>query len=198
MLSTCCRVGEIIQARWEHIDPTAGTWRIPPDNSKNKKEHTVWLSDFSKAQFKILRQLVEDAAMKKESEPSPWVLPATQRDGHVCLKSLSKQVGDRQRGDKPPMSNRTKMISALELPRGRWTPHDLRRTGATMMGALGARPDVIEKCLNHIQQNRLVRIYQRQALLAEQAEAWRLLGSRLELLTRPDEDNVVILGRGVA
>lgn len=62
-----------------------------------------------------------------------------------------------------------------------------------MMSALGIRPDVIEKCLNHVEQNKVVRIYQRQKLEAEQAEAWRLLGERLELLIRNDVGNVVLL-----
>jgi hypothetical protein len=52
------------------------------------------------------------------------------------------------------------------------------------MGALGGRPDVIDRCLNHVEQNRMVRIYQRQKLEVEQKEAWRVLGERLDLLTR--------------
>lgn len=196
MLSTCCRVGEISQAQWAHIDLEAGTWRIPSDNAKNGKEHTVYLSSFAISHFQTLKHLVESAAKGKTGkvapETSPWVLPASHRDGHVCVKSLAKQIGDRQRGIKEPMKNRTRLTTSLELPRGKWTPHDLRRTGATLMGALGVRPDVIEKCLNHVEQNRLVRIYQRQTLVAEQAEAWRILGERLELLTREGADNLII------
>lgn len=197
MLSTCCRVGEISRAEWKDIDLETGAWRIPPENAKNAKSHTVYLSPFAVRQFETLKAL-DLKALDKES---PWVLPARweNKEGkrvHVCVKSLSKQVGDRQRGDKPPMACRSLNINALELPGGRWTPHDLRRTGATIMGALGVRPDVIEKCLNHVEQNKIVRIYQRQELKAEQADAWRLLGERLELLLRSD-DNVVLL-RGAA
>jgi integrase len=198
MLSTCCRVGEISQARWEHIDLVAGTWWIPPANAKNSKEHTVVLSDFAKVHFQTLRRLVDEASVDKNGtkveEPSSWVLPASHRDGHVCLKSLAKQIGDRQRGDNAPMKNRCMRTQALVLPKGKWTPHDLRRTGATLMGKLGVRPDVIEKCLNHVEQNRLVRIYQKQMLLEEQAVAWRLLGERLELLTSV-VGNVIPLNR---
>jgi hypothetical protein len=61
------------------------------------------------------------------------------------------------------------------------------------MGDLGVRPDVIEKCLNHIEQNKILRIYQRQELRAEQEQAWRLLGERLALLLRYDTANVVTL-----
>jgi len=199
MLSTCCRVGEISQARWEHIDLNAGTWWLPPANTKNAKEHTVVMSDFAKVHFQELRRLVEEAATREGVKPSPWVLPASRQGaGHVCLKSLAKQIGDRQRGDKLPMMNRTKLTHALELPKGKWTPHDLRRTGATIMGKLGVRPDVIEKCLNHVEQNRLIRIYQRQTLEAEQTEAWRLLGERLELLTLTNAVNVVVLEKDAA
>ncbi|ARU32922.1 hypothetical protein CAP31_09180 [Sulfuriferula sp. AH1] len=177
MLSTCCRVGEISQAKWQDVDQNSGMWRIPPENSKNAKEHTIYLSPFAARQFEVLKAL----AVK-----SPWVLPARWTDQHVCVKSLAKQIGDRQRGDKPPMKCRSLNINALVFPGGKWTPHDLRRTGATMMGILGTRPDVIEKCLNHVEQNKLLRIYQRQKLEAEQAEAWRLLGERLELLLRDE------------
>lgn len=48
---------------------------------------------------------------------------------------------------------------------------DLRRTGTTLTGMFGVRPDVIEKCLNHIQQNGQIRTYQRQDLTAEQNDA---------------------------
>ena len=31
-----------------------------------------------------------------------------------------------------------------------WTRHDLRRTGATMLGEMGELPDIIEAALNHV------------------------------------------------
>ena len=186
MLSTCCRVGEISKAEWADVNLKAKTWRIPPDNSKNAKEHTIYLSEFAVRQFEMLKTL---------SDESPWVLPARWTDKHVCVKSISKQVGDRQRGNKEPMSCRSVNTTALMLAGGKWTPHDLRRTGATTMGALGIRPDVIEKCLNHVEQNTLKRIYQRQELKAEQAEAWRLLGERVELLLNTTADNIITIKR---
>ena len=119
------------------------------------------------------------------------MLPARWTDKHVYVKSITKQVGDRQRGDKEPMSCRSVNTTALMLTGGKWTPHDLRRTGATTMGDLGIRPDVIEKCLNHKEQNALKRIYQRQVLKAEQEEAWRLLGERIELLLNDSVNNII-------
>ena len=193
MLSTACRVGEITRARWEHIDLDAGTWRIPPENSKNTRALVVSLSDFAVKSFRALQQSAPDCI------PSPWVLPARRQikregmpvDTHVDLKSLTKQITDRQRGDKQSMSKRTSATASLIMPEGKWTAHDLRRTAATVMGSLGVQPVVIECCLNHVEQNRVKRIYQRHDYEAEMKDAWRLLGDRLDLLTRADVDNVI-------
>lgn len=191
MLATACRVGELSKARLDHIDLDAGTWRIPVENSKNRREHTVSLSVFAIGIF---------ARLKARSEliGSEWLMPARNKTGPVCEKSLSKQIGDRQRPGAKPMQGRSPLVDALLMPGGKWTAHDLRRTAATIMGELGVSPDVIEHCLNHTEQNRMKRIYQRHSYENEMRDAWRLLGERLELLTRSSADNVVILGRSAA
>lgn len=171
MLSTCCRVGELSRARWENIDIENKKWRIPPDNAKNGKEHTIYFSDFSAKQFQKLKEITGSSA---------WCNPAEKKENtHLCLKSITKQVHARQRDAKTDTKSR--IGSSFILSGGEWTPHDLRRTGATMMGNLGVRPDVIEKCLNHVEQNRLVRIYQRQKLEEEQRAAWKLLGEHVDM-----------------
>ncbi|CAG1023251.1 hypothetical protein MTYM_02304 [Methylococcales bacterium] len=67
-----------------------------------------------------------------------------------------------------------------------------------MGGELRVPSDAVERCLNHTEENKVKRIYQRQELKAEQAEAWRLLGERLELLTRTDAENIVTMPRRAA
>ena len=59
------------------------------------------------------------------------------------------------------MSRRSNATGALALPRGKWTPHDLRRTAATLMGDAGVSSDVIERILNHQDENRIRRTYPR-------------------------------------
>lgn len=195
MLSTGCRIGEVTSARWENVDTDGGEWLIPADDSKNGKELKVSLSAFAVAQFKAIRDKADADAKEAEKEISEWVMPARHNKGSVCPKSLAKQIADRQRGnEKSPMTRRSPLVDALILPGGKWTPHDLRRTAATLMASLGVRPDVIERCLNHTEQNKIQRIYQRADLRPEMAEAWRLLGERLELLTSAT-DNVVTLKR---
>lgn len=185
MLSTCCRIGELCKARWEHVDLDLGVWRIPEMNSKNGKAHTIYLSDFALGMWKELL---------KHKRSTIWVYPNTDNTDHVCEKSISKQISDRQLvDDRKPMSGRSKQAHALILPNGKWTPHDLRRTGATLMGSLGVRPDVIELCLNHIEQNKMKKTYQLHTLVPEQKEAWQRLGNRLYLLKDMEDPNLIVV-----
>ncbi|MNZ99082.1 Phage integrase family protein [compost metagenome] len=109
---------------------------------------------------------------------------------------MTKQLGDRQRQpEQGTMSRRSAKAQALLLPGGKWTPHDLRRTGATIMTALGVLPEVAERCLNHTEENKVKRTYQRHSYAAEMAAAWHLLGDRLNMLTRSDADNLVSFKR---
>ena len=183
-LSTMCRIGELSKAKLSDVDLEAKTWTIPAANSKNGKAHTIYLSEFALEQFTILISY---------SSNDVWLF--TNRDGssHVCDKSITKQLGGRQADT--ILSNRSKDSQALVLTGGKWTPHDLRRTGATIMGDLGIAPDVTEKCLNHTEENKVKRIYQRQKLEKEQAQAWQVLGERLNLLVNMDDSNIIVLPR---
>jgi integrase len=182
-LATITRIGEILAARWEHVDFERRMWTLP--ETKNGKRHTVHLNDLAMRQFEALRQ---------HTGLTEWVFPASRLNGPVCPKTVTKQVADRQRGEAEPMSGRSKQTDSLALAGGKWTPHDLRRTGATLMAELGVLPDVIERCLNHTEQTKVKRIYQRAQYEAPMREAWQRLGDRLALLA-DKPGNVVTLAR---
>ena len=175
-LATITRIGEVLAARWEHVDLDNRRWLLP--DTKNGKRHEIWLSDFAIAQLQRLRLLTGASA---------WLFPASRArkdaapgvEDHVCVRTAAKQVADRQRGDAAPMSGRSKNTTALMLPEGHWTPHDLRRTGATLMAEAGILPDVVERCLNHTEEKKVKRIYQRAKYEGPMREAWQLLGDKL-------------------
>jgi integrase len=179
-MATITRIGETVAARWEHVDFERRLWVLP--ETKNGKSHQVWLSDFALHQLERLREL---------TGLTEWVFPNAKLNGSLDSKTVTKQVADRQRTD-APMSGRTKQINALQLAGGHWRPHDLRRTGASAMAELGALPDVIEKCLNHTEENKMKRIYQRATYEGPMRDAWRLWGERLNLLANKPT-NVVML-----
>jgi len=182
-LATLCRVGELLQAQWQHIDLQKGVWCIPAANTKGRKgkrqDHYIFLSPFALRQFERLRQ---------ETGHSGWCFPGKNTASHVCLKSLSKLVGDRQCRFKQlskPLSRRRQddTLVLSEGAHGNWTPHDLRRTGATMMQGLGVSLEMIDRCQNHILPGTAVRKHYLLYLYAkEKTAAWHALGERLEAI----------------
>ncbi|CAJ7793950.1 phage integrase [Burkholderia pseudomallei] len=202
MVSTMCRVGEITRARRADVDIKAGTWYIPPEHSKNGDAITVYLSDFAKHHFAALLALPHDG--------SRWLFPSLEKAGeHQGLKVITKKIGDRQLtvDQKQARAKRTSATDSLVLSGGRWTPHSLRYTGATIMESLGIMPAIVDRCLNHRERRerdgsrlsgsaaKLRRTYQRYDYAEEMREAWRMLGERLELLLRADREKVVVLTR---
>jgi integrase len=178
------RIGEILKAKWAHVDLVRSEWTLP--DTKNGKAHTIRLNDFAVRQFERLH---------KATGLTAFCFPNTRMTDHVCEKTVTKQVADRQRTSGQAMTGRTQQTTALLIGE-QWRPHDLRRTGATIMAELGALPDVIERCLNHTEENKMKRIYQRAQYEAPMREAWRMLGERLALLQSVAEGkttNVVTL-----
>lgn len=47
------------------------------------------------------------------------------------------------------------------------------------MTALGVMPEVAERCLNHTEENKVKRVYQRHSYGPEKREAWDTLGNHL-------------------
>ena len=177
MASTLCRVGELCGARWDHVDFKNREWVIPMENAKNAKAHTIFLSDFALAQFESLKLMASG---------SVWVMPIGDGNKASNPKVLGRKIRERQR---PLGQNKAKgrtASSALCVGGGLWTPHDLRRTGATLMGDIGIPPHVIEKCLNHGPDNKLVKTYQRSNLAAQTKEAFGMLGDHLALALPED------------
>ncbi|EMN1929398.1 tyrosine-type recombinase/integrase [Burkholderia ambifaria] len=193
ILGTGVRVGEVIRAKREHFDLTKRQWIIPRENSKNGEAHRIFLSDFSMGHARHLL----DA-----SSSDIWLLPSPMHtsdvpETHVGLKSITKQVSDRQlkffaRSAHPKRTVRH--ANALVLANdalSSWSPHDLRRTCATIMASLTVLPHVIDRCLNHVEENRVRRTYQRHDYAREMERAWTLLGKRLQHLTNATGSNVV-------
>lgn len=177
-LGSLSRIGELMMAEWKHVDLKEKIWTIPAANTKGqrgkKRDQIVYLSGFTLDKFRQLHALSGD---------SRWVFPARYKDDHVCLKSVSKMVGDRQvkfkdrtRKLKCRVENNSLVLSEV----GEWTPHDLRRTGATMMQQLKISREVINLCQNHVVGSKVDRVYLLADYADEKREAWEKLGNRLD------------------
>lgn len=102
---------------------TAKTWTIP--ETKNGQPHVVPLS----------QQAIDllQAQMPKGGKPKPDALI-------FCTKTRA-ELGNWDRETKR-FHVATRTVD--------WTRHDLRRTGATMLGEMGELPDIVEAALNHV------------------------------------------------
>lgn len=188
-LATGCRVGEVMGATWSDpaedraalvaqadavgakagfVDLQARRWYLP--DTKSGREHTIHLSDFAADMFGRLHGL---------RDAGPWVFGNSAGTGPLDTKTFAKQLADRQRDEASRMSNRSKAVDALKLPGGKWTPHDLRRTAASLMAGLGVSGDVIDECLNHQIESRVRRTYIRDRREADQVRAFDALGALL-------------------
>lgn len=187
-LGTICRIGELLMTEWKHVNFEQRTWFIPAANTKGERgrkcDQLVYLSDFTLDQFKQLHVLTGD---------SEWAFPARYKEGHVCEKTVSKQVGDRQ----VKFKSRTRKLkcrvenNSLVVGDEEWTPHDLRRTGATLMQKLKVSREVVNLCQNHVIGSKVDRVYLLDDYADEKREAWNKLGDRLEAIL--SASNVVSL-----
>ena len=150
--------------------------------ARHAPKHLIFLSAFA---IQIIKEL------HKLTGKTPWLFPAKNVDtGHVDVKSVSKQIGDRQeqfksRTVKLKGRRQDNTLVLAEGADGDWTPHDLRLTGATTMQALGVSLDVIDRCQNHVlADSTVLRAYLHHDYADEKKEAWHLVGIKLERIRR--------------
>jgi integrase len=152
ILLTLARREEATGTRWREIDLTAGTWTVPHERTKNAEPHTVPLSRQATA---LLRTLGPGAA-----------------DELIFRTFIGGPIGNWDR--------ETKALQDASGTSG-WTRHDLRRTGATMLGEMGELPDIIEAALNHVSiRSPLAATYNRSRYRPQVAAALQRLADALD------------------
>jgi integrase len=173
-LLTAQRRGEIATIAWNDVDSESGWWTIPAERSKNTLPHRVPLSSQATA---ILEEL------KALNPESSWVFPSP-------------------RGKKTPVTadSLTKALSRNfdKLKTEHFSPHDLRRTAASQMTAMGISRLVVSKILNHVESG-ITAVYDRHSYDKEKRQALDAWGRQLDTIIKgkdeESEDKVVELKR---
>jgi integrase len=170
------RASEIAGMRWSELK--SDVLVLPPERTKNHREHMVPLSEPARAII---------AAQPRRSG----------RDGQ--LRDLIFGFGD------GPFSGWGKSKEALDKriseelgrPLPHFTPHDLRRSFATHASGLGIQPHIIEVILNHVSGFRagVAGTYNRQAYNAEKHMALALWADHLLAIVENRESNVTPMRR---
>lgn len=170
MLLTAQRRGEVLRMRWEDIaedtpeapaSPVEGqkapprfSWTIPAESAKNGRAHRVPLSPEA---LEVLESL---------PRAGDWVLPGRLVD---------------EKGK--PREHVTNVERAIDRSRERqrlehFTPHDLRRSAASSMTALGIPRLTVKKILNHVDRD-VTGIYDRHSYDPEKRTALEAWGRRV-------------------
>ncbi len=174
MLLTLSRRQEAALARWGDVDLETRTWTIP--ETKNGEPHTVPLS---RQAIDLLRSQLPTDNTENPKTPNPNAL--------IFATSTGAPLGNWDR--------ETKALQETSGTEG-WTRHDLRRTGATMLGEMGELPDIIEAALNHVSiRSPLAATYNRSRYRPRVASALQRLADALDGI-ETGAGSVVALHRG--
>lgn len=164
LLLTAQRSGEVLKMRWDELegDETAGWWTLPPERMKAKRPHRVWLPEPA---WKIIQ------ARRVSGSECPFVFESPKR-ANQAIAHVSKAV-----------------IRLRKRAKTDFSPHDLRRTAASLMAAAGAGESVIPKILGHVPEGVTRRHYNLYAYDEEKRAAldeWSR--ELLRLVTQPPAD----------
>jgi integrase len=122
-LHTLTRKSELRLAEWPHVDFEAGTWIVPPQNTKTNVEHIVYLSSQAAEMFRELKMLAGDS--------------------RFCLPGKSSANVPMH----PNTLNGVLERIAFDIPD--FTIHDFRRSASTLLHGRGFAADWIELSLGH-------------------------------------------------
>ena len=171
LILTGQRATEIGSLSWSEIRD--GRIVLPQGRTKNHREHIVPLSSFACTILDTRSQRGEFVFGRDKGRPfSGW---------SNCKERLDRRIADA--GD------------AL-LP---WVVHDLRRSTATHMAALGVQPHVIEATLNHVSGHKagVAGIYNRSSYEREVRSALALWADHVRTLVDGWERTILTFPQGM-
>lgn len=133
LLLTLVRKSELTDAKWAEISFTNALWTIPKERMKRRRDHLVPLPDQAMEIF---------MALKTFAGGSEYVLPSRyDADAPMSAATLNRTL-----------ELVYKAAQADDQALEKFGPHDLRRTGSTLLHEAGYNTDWIEKQLAHEQQ----------------------------------------------
>ena len=171
-LWTCTRGAEIVQMRVEHITHEAdGVWWTVP-KAMTKGKHRDAATDLRVPLVGRALEVVQSLRAR-----DGWLFPSVSRAGVIGPQQqtyMQSKVNYLQ----PYCKSRPDHVRA-RLGVTHWSPHDLRRTGRTMLAQLGAPHEVAEAILGHVLPG-VAGVYNQYLYNAERRHWLTLLAARLD------------------
>ena len=149
------RKGEIVGAEWNDLDLDKAWWTIPKEKAKNNLPHRVPLSPLA---LKIIKET------KELSIDSPFLFPSpTKEKSHITEPAIDRAIRN------------NKELFDID----HFVPHDLRRTVASQITAMGFPRLTVSKILNHVESG-VTAVYDRHSYDKEKRAALEKWSKRLE------------------
>jgi integrase len=178
LLLTAVRTGELLRARWAHVDVAAKTWTIPVENQKLSRKQETDAKDFIIPLTPTALELLEE--LKEQADGSPWVMAGKNPKKHADEKIFGHAI------------RRLVKAKTLVLAGGPFTIHDLRRTARTHLGKLRVPLHIAERCLNH-SLGKIVHTYDQFDDLEQRREALERWDAFILGLLNPEAAKVIPL-----
>jgi integrase len=161
----------------EELDLPGALWTIKAERSKNG------IADLTQ----LAPQVVAVLAGLPKFEKCPYALT---NDGRRPIGGWSQLKTDL---DSAILERRKQAAKAAGLdpekvePMKPWTLHDLRRTAATGMAALGIMPNIIDRVLHHSRKRRgIIAVYDRHEYAAERRDALVRWAAKVDALVEAE------------
>jgi integrase len=190
ILVTAQRPGEVIGMHSDEID--GNWWTIPSERSKNGRTHRVYLTPMAleligKKQGYIFESPRPIKVDGQEEIPKPMDVNAIAYAVRRNVEEPKKNTGNKDaEKEKRSEDAATKKKLIMEV----WTPHDLRRTAATNMSALGFSDEVVDAVLNHVKKG-VIAIYNRHRYDKEKKAALESWERKLASIITGKSGNVI-------
>lgn len=170
LILTIQRRQEVAEMDWSEIDLVAKTWTLPAERAKNGEAHIVPLTNLAIDQLKAMQPKSSGLVFTTTGKTAVSGFSKAKRSLDAEMITILKE---RQRTGKGGVT----VVSIAE-----WRLHDIRRTGATNLQALGIPIEVTEAVLNHISGTRagVAGIYNRYKYEPEKRSALEAWDQRLQ------------------
>jgi integrase len=209
VLLTGVRVTEIAGAElgeFAHLDENQATWSIPSARSKNGRAHVVPLSPMARETVKELvhianRRAEELGKRKGRLAAARFLLVSPAEDdkpidGHalsVAMARFGRALSVKRKDDAQELDAEHVRAAAFWFG-DRPTAHDLRRTLATRLAALGVPAEDVKACLNHARNDVTGRHYDQYDRFREKRRALELWSEQVQrIIEGAPTSNVVSL-----
>jgi integrase len=172
---TLQRGGEVVGMRWSELDIDNRVWSIPPDRMKSARPHAVPLSEQA---ITLLEQ-----SKGLHAKATDYVFLSPRSTNHIERRAFSRAMN--------------RIVKVLGMPRA--TPHDLRRTGATMLTSerIGISRFIVSQVLGHSSDTggaaAVTGIYDRYAYLPEKRRALNAWAAHLMQIVGENEETSTVI-----